>query len=475
MQPKILFIDDDKAILELLRVTFEDEPADLYFAEDSTSGLKIVREQRPNVAVIDIRLPGKSGLEILQEIKAINPEIVVIMTTGHNTTQNAIEAMKYGAYDFLLKPFDILNLIDIVNKGIEANQLSRNVQYRDAGSETSETSGDEDIMIGSSPEMIEIWKKVGQVAASDATVLIEGESGTGKELLARAVYNNSNRKNKPFLAVNCAALPESILESELFGHEKGAFTDAHTRRIGKFEQCDGGTLFLDEVSEMSLESQGKLLRVLENQKFERVGGNEPIQVDVRIIAATNRSLQNATKTGKFRLDLFYRLRIVTFQLPPLRDRQKDIPLLCDLFVREYARKYNKSVQGITTEALDFLQANWWDGNIRELKNAISAAIVFARDEWLKPEDFGLLKSSEESIDENADALSDLLKDLLRKPFAQMLQQHSGEIYERMNSELERALIELAMQKCEGNQVKAAKILGISRNTLRNRLERFGIT
>lgn len=474
MQQKILFIDDDKAILELLQQTFENEPVDLYFAEDSNSGLKIVREQRPNAAVIDIRLPGKSGLEILQEIKAIDPEIAVIMTTGYNTTQNAIEAMKYGAYDFLVKPFDVLKLMEIVKKGLEANQLSRNVHYIETGPEIADSVPGEDIMIGSSPEMIEIWKQVGQVAASDASILIEGESGTGKELLARAVYNNSNRKNKPFLAVNCAALPESLLESELFGHEKGAFTDAHTRRIGKFEQCDGGTLFLDEISEMSLESQGKLLRVLENMQFERVGSNDPVQVDVRIIAATNRSLLSATKAGKFRLDLFYRLRIVTFHLPPLRERLEDIPLLCDLFIRQYAKKYNKTIKGLSNEALDLLKANWWEGNIRELKNAISSAVVFAKDEWLRPQDFGMLQPTAETAEEISGDLSEQLRKVLKKPFSQMLLQNSGDIYERMNAELERALIVLAMQHSEENQVKAAKILGISRNTLRNRLERFGI-
>jgi DNA-binding NtrC family response regulator len=472
MRNKILFIDDDKAILELMQTTFAEVDADLFMAEDSLSGLKIIREERPNVAVVDIRLPGKSGLEVLQEIKSIDPRIVVIMTTGYNTTQNAIEAMKHGAFDFQVKPIDIVKLKETIKKGIAANILSRNVRYINDEKEIADTIPDEDIMIGSSPEMIEIWKKVGQIANSDTTVLIEGESGTGKELLARAVYTNSNRKNRPFLALNCAAIPENLLESELFGHEKGAFTDAHIRKIGKFEQCSGGTIFLDEISEISLKSQSKLLRAIENQQFERVGGNDLINADVRIIAASNRNLQNETKTGKFRLDLFHRLRVINFELPPLRERLQDIPRLCDLFIQQYARKYNKKVLGVSDAALDLLRAYWWEGNIRELKNSISAAVVFTRNEWLDPHDFSQLLQSSDLTPEEPLSLSESLKEVLRKHLYQLLIDNTENIYEGINLEMEKALIELIMQHCEGNQVKASKMLGISRNTLRNRLERF---
>lgn len=244
------------------------------------------------------------------------------MTTGHKTTQNAIEAMKFGAYDYVTKPFDTNKLRSSVQKALECNLLNRKVRYTKDTNQLKLEEDADDIMIGSSAEMIEIWKMVGKVADSDATVLIQGESGTGKELLARAIYDNSRRKNRPFLAVNCAAMPEALLESELFGHEKGAFTDAYARRIGKFEQCNGGTIFLDEIGEMSPANQGKLLRVLECQEFERVGGNDTIRVDVRIIAATNKSLVTSVKEKTFRMDLFYRLRVVNFFLPPLKDRQK---------------------------------------------------------------------------------------------------------------------------------------------------------
>ena len=315
MKYKLLILDDEQNILQMLKPCFQ-EDVELFLETESEVALRRIAVERPNVAILDINLPGKSGLEVLKEAKKIDPGLAVIMATGFGTTQTAIEAMKLGAYDYLTKPFDIKKMQAIVNKALECNHLSRKVRYTRESDAISVDEADTDIMIGSSPEMIEIWKMVGKVADSDATVLIQGDSGTGKELLARAIYNNSRRRNRSFLAVNCAALPENLLESELFGHEKGAFTDAHSRRIGKFEQCNGGTIFLDEIGEMSPANQGKLLRVLENQEFERVGGNETIRVDVRIIAATNRSLVNAVKDKNFRMDLFYRLRVVSFYLPP---------------------------------------------------------------------------------------------------------------------------------------------------------------
>ncbi len=477
MKSKLLILDDDISILELLNVVFEDEAMEILLESDSESAVQRVRDEHPNVAILDICLPKKSGLEVLQEIKKIDPGLSVIMTTGYQTTQNAIEAMKHGAYDYLTKPFEIAKLKTIVQKALECNLLNRKVKY---ARKTEQILGDdleEDIMIGSSPEMIQIWKMVGKVADSDTTVLIQGESGTGKELLARAIYNNSRRNNKAFLAVNCAALQENLLESELFGHEKGAFTDAYTRRIGKFEQCNGGTIFLDEIGEMSLWNQGKLLRVLENQEFERVGGNETIKVDVRVITATNTSLLNAVKEKRFRLDLFYRIRVISFFLPPLRERLEDLHLLVDLFIRKYARKYNKSIKGIAPEAKELLESHHWEGNIRELKNVINSATLFCKGDLLVPEDFeaflhvkNIVKKANPEI-VGTDYYAAFL-DMLEPSFMDICNKNSGSVFERMTTGLEKAIIRMAMEITGKNQVLASKLLGISRNTLRDRLERY---
>jgi DNA-binding NtrC family response regulator len=320
---------------------------------------------------------------------------------------------------------------------------------------------------------------VGKVAATDATVLIQGESGTGKELLARAIYSNSLRKNRPFMAVNCAAIPENLLESELFGHEKGAFTDAHTRRIGKFEQCNGATLFLDEIGDMSLANQGKLLRVLENQEFERVGGNETVKVNVRIIAATNKSLVTSVKEKIFRMDLFYRLRVVSFFLPPLRERVEDIPLLVNYFIKFFAQKYGKTCTRMTPEEMDLLVSQPWEGNIRELKNVIDSAMVMCKGGRLIQEDLapfiqtgtGGLNQSQEYGNDDYYAF---FRNILEPQFDRICLKNRGTVYSEINTGLEKALVQMAMEKSNHNQVLVAKMLGISRNTLRDRLERYNI-
>lgn len=479
MKQKLLILDDDHAILQMLKTVFGKDEMELYLESDSDSALRRIVVDRPHVAIFDINLPVKSGLEVLREAKKIDPGLSVIMATGNKTTQNAIEAMKYGAYDYVTKPFDITKLKGVVNKAMECNTLNRKVRYSSDREQLSANGVEEDVMIGSSPEMLEIWKMVGKVADSDATVLVQGDSGTGKELLARAIYNNSRRRNRPFLAVNCAAMPEALLESELFGHEKGAFTDAHARRIGKFEQCNGGTIFLDEIGEMSPANQGKLLRVLENQEFERVGGNETIKVDVRVIAATNRTLVNAVKEKTFRMDLFYRLRVVSFYLPPLRERVEDIPLLVDLFIKKFSQKYGKKIKGIAPVALDLLAGHPWEGNIRELKNVINSATVFCKGDFLMPEDFESFLQAQAGFKEiDLDAAGDdyyaVFWNMLEPVFDGICLKNKGAIYENINMGLEKALIHMAMEKSRNNQVLAAKLLGISRNTLRDRLERYKI-
>jgi DNA-binding NtrC family response regulator len=385
--------------------------------------------------------------------------------------------MKRGAYDYLTKPLDLIKLKQVVQKALDCNLLNRKVRYAQRPEQLKEEEPAEDIMIGSSPEMIEIWKMVGKVANSDAPILIQGESGTGKELLARAIYNNSRRRNRSFLAVNCAAIPENLLESELFGHEKGAFTDAHSRRIGKFEQCNGGTIFLDEIGEMSLGNQGKLLRVLENQEFQRVGGNETIKVDVRVVAATNKSLLNEVKDKKFRMDLFYRLRVVSFYLPPLCERTDDIPLLVDLFLRRFNRKYGKGVKGVTPEAMKLLLSTPWEGNIRELKNVINSSVVMANGEFLVPDDFASQLEAkagfrEVDLELAGDDYYAVFSKMLEPMFETICKRENGAVYENINMGLEKALIRMALQKSKNNQVLAAKLLGISRNTLRDRIDRY---
>jgi DNA-binding NtrC family response regulator len=477
MKTRLLIIDDDPAILQMMKLAFEGEGMEVMLEASGESAERIVASWHPNAAIIDISLPGRTGLEILAAVKKVDAGIAIIMTTGHASTQNAIESMKSGAYDYLAKPFDMARLKAVVAKALECNLLSRKVLYTQAVEPEKLADGNADIMIGSSPEMIEIWKMVGKVAPTDATVLIQGESGTGKELLARAIYNNSRRVNRPFMAVNCAAIPENLLESELFGHEKGAFTDAHSRRIGKFEQCNGATLFLDEIGEMSLAHQGKLLRVLESQTFERVGGNETIKVDVRIIAATNKSLVAAVREKTFRIDLFYRLRVVSFFLPPLRDRIEDLPLLVDCFTRQFARKYGKKSSGISPEALDLLLAQKWEGNIRELKNVIDSATVMSKGDLLMPDDLEPFLQTKKVAGSRHVAADDdnyyaFFRSLLEPVFEKICLKEKGTVFENVNSGLEKALVEMAMEKGNNNQVYVAKLLGISRNTLRERLERF---
>jgi DNA-binding NtrC family response regulator len=477
MKTKILVLDDDQSILDLFRKVFAHDEVTLFLESDYDAALQRVVNDKPNVAIFDICLPEKSGLALLEEAKKLDPGVTVIIITGYSTTQYAIDSMKLGAYDFLTKPFDINKLKQTVHKAIDCNLLNRKVRFiRERVHSVPESAG-EDIMIGSAPEMVEIWKMVGKVANSDATVLIQGESGTGKELLARAIYMNSTRKQRPFLAVNCAALPETLLESEMFGHEKGAFTDAHTRRIGKFEQCNGGSLFLDEIGEMSLANQGKLLRVLENQEFERVGGNETIKVDVRVIAASNRNLAALVKEKKFRLDLYYRLRVVSFELPPLRERMEDIPLLAELFLIKFCRRYGKEIKSISTEAMEMLTSHPWEGNVRELQNAVNSAIVLCDSELLLPEHFTTIMNGNGDLAEQAsfegdDDCSAIFKDVLAPHFDAICRKYRASVFENINLGLEKALVGMAMVKCAQNQVLAAKMLGISRNTLRDRIDRF---
>ncbi|MGB5985432.1 MAG: sigma-54 dependent transcriptional regulator, partial [Desulfobacterales bacterium] len=386
----ILIIDDDDQLRESFARLLREDDHQVLDATSGESGIDLARRTPPDLAIVDFRLPGINGLETFRALHRQDPKLPVVMMTAYGTTDTVIEAIKDGVFDFILKPFDIPVMLDVIVKALETSKFMRSPveMNRAPGEVLGET------IIGQSPAMQQVYKAIGRVASTDATVLIRGESGTGKELVARAVYQYSNRSEKPFQVINCVAIPESLLESELFGHEKGAFTGAAHKRIGKVEQAHGGTIFLDEIGDMPLNLQSKLLRLLQEKKIERLGSHDPIRVDVRIIAATNRDLERAIAQGDFREDLYYRLKVVTVQLPPLRERREDIPLLADYFIARYAHKQGLKNPGLTSEALKLLSGDPWPGNVRQLANIIQKALIFNRGAPLSADDIFLTQKSE---------------------------------------------------------------------------------
>src|SRR5215475_12560276 len=372
---KLLLVDDEEDVQYSFRRIFDSPEIELATAASGEEGLKLIPKFNPDLVIMDVRMGGISGLETLRRIRQIDSKLLVILMTAYGTTQTAIEAMKLGAYDYLLKPFDVVKLKEIVSNALKAAQDMRQiVSYQPLLESEDYEAG----IVGRSEVMQHVFNLIGQVAATDATALITGDIGTGKELVARAIYHHSNRNTQPFLAVNCAAIPEQLLESELFGHERGAFTGATLQRIGKFEQCNHGTLFLDEIGDMTPATQTKILRVLQSGTFERVGGNTPIQVDVRIIAATNRQLEKAVAARQFREDLFYRLNVVRIHIPPLRERREDIVLLVNYFLKKFARDQQNEPKPIGPGVIKALEKYHWPGNVRELENIIHRALVVAK-------------------------------------------------------------------------------------------------
>lgn len=477
MHYRFLIVDGNqgKDLLPHLRSALPEYDIDVTVTADCNEALRLLADKSAAVVFFDMCLPGINGIEFLNKAKKIDHTLSIIMTTACGNINDTIETIKHGAFDYLVMPPEPAIFKDIVRKALECNVLNRRVRYVQSSSHINSPAIGEDLMVGSSPKLMEIWKLVGRIADNDATVLIMGESGTGKELLARAIYNHSKRRAKPFLAINCAAMPEALLESELFGHEKGAFTDAHQRRIGKFEHCNGGTILLDEIGEMSLSSQSKLLRLLENQEFERIGGNATIKTDVRVIASTNSSLEEAVHAKLFRLDLYHRLKGITITLPPLRERQEDIPILVDLFCRTFAAKYGKLVQGVSSRAMDFILQYRWEGNIRELRNIIGSAVAVADGDILRIEDIYRVMPdyNNQPIVPGTDYYAYFAR--LLEPQVSTFNAGSIEgLYQDICNGLEKAAVELALRKSGHNQVMAAKMLGISRNTLRNRIERYGL-
>jgi nitrogen regulation protein NR(I) len=469
---RILIVDDDSSMRYSLNRMLEGQGLLVSSAKNGTEALERFFAENPDLVIMDIKMPGQSGLEVLRAIKERDPKALVILMTAFGTTETAIEAMKFGAFDYILKPFDIPEMRGLVERALGVSgMMKKMVSYPDRPE--AEVAGE--AIVGSSPAMQPIYKMIGQVAPTGVTVLLRGESGTGKELVARAIYHHSDRADKPFLPVNCAAIPETLLESELFGHEKGAFTGALTRRIGKFEQCNGGTLFLDEIGDMTPATQAKILRVLQDQQFERLGGTERITVDVRLIVATNKDLEKAMRDGSFRQDLYYRLKVVALHLPPLRERPEDIPELVRYFLQRFGPQINRNVQEIAPRALEKLMRHRWPGNVRELENGVQRALVVAKGNTLLAEDFSLeglepeISGPQEQMD-----FEERLQLLMEPVFKELADHSKRSLDPDLMSAVEKILIKRALQEKKGNQVQAAILLGISRNTLRSKIERYRI-
>lgn len=468
--PKLLVVDDDALILECFRIAFPDEEIDIVTASNASDAITLFRENSFDAVVTDVRLPGGSGLQLLEEFQRLDRKVPVVLMTGHGTANTAIEAMRNGAFEYLLKPLEVHVLQSAVDRALETSRMTRTPAR--IATETDEDLSDGDLLVGQCPGMQEVYRQIGRVAGQDVTVLILGESGTGKEVVARAIYQYSRRADRPFLAINCAAIPESLLESELFGHERGSFTGADRKRIGKFEQCDGGTLFMDEIGDMTPLMQTKVLRVLQDQQFERVGGNETIRTDVRLIAATNRNLTEMMEEGTFRSDLYYRLNVYTIHLPPLRERTGDLPLLVTHFLKRFCKELGKDVTSISTPAMNILRSYPWPGNLRELQSSLKHAVVESSGPVLQPE---FLPASIRGATETQVTTGDFSAD---ESIVQFVQQriHSGThtLYDDVIMRVERIMLLELLKSVDGNISRAANTLGISRSTLRVKLAALGV-
>jgi DNA-binding NtrC family response regulator len=433
-----------------------------------------------DIVFLDVKMPGMGGMEALKKIKEIAKNIPVIIMTAFSDSDTAIEAMKKGAFDYLTKPVDGNQLKEVIEKALASARLQKEASFC---IETDNISDKEDTIIGKSQAILDMCKMIGQVAETDVSVLISGESGVGKELVARAIYNHSARKGKPFMAVNCAALAEGVVESELFGCEKGAFTGAEKRRIGRFEQCDMGTIFLDEIGDMTLSTQAKLLRVLQDGGFDRVGSNETMWTDVRVIAASNKNLHDEVRNGRFRDDLFHRLNVFSIHILPLRERKVDIPVLSEYFLQRAARETGRQIKGFSQNAISLLISHHWPGNVRELENVIKRATVIAGGEILDVNDFVLdtgpsIKESHdltveaEPLGKESQEFHEVIDELFN---ATVKTKNTPDVYHSIIASVEKRLIENALGKTNGNQLHASALLGISRVTLRKKMQYYDIT
>ena len=465
----ILIVDDDAQLRQSFERILCDEGHDVRTAATGEDGIAMVKTEVPDLVIMDVRLPGMDGLEAFGVIHDLEPKLSVIIMTAHGTTDTAIEATKIGAFDYITKPFEIPDMLGLIHQALESSRLMRSKVAMDALPESSESEA----LIGRSKSMQEVYKAIGRVASTDATVLIRGESGTGKELVARAIYQHSLRSEKPFLVINCVAIPDTLLESELFGYEKGAFTGAAHRRLGKIEQAHGGTVFLDEIGDMPFSIQAKILRLLQEKSIERLGGRQPIPVDVRILAATNRDLEKALQEGKFREDLYYRLKVVTLQLPPLRERAEDIPQLAEYFLSRFSKEMDTENPGITLEAKETLMGDPWPGNVRELANTIQKALIFSRGVPIGPDDVSRAIRERNEVS-SADAQT--IEEKIRKWVNEILVSAppEGHLFDHLMDRFARILITEALNVTEGNRSRAAKLIGLSRPTLLSKIEKYQI-
>jgi nitrogen regulation protein NR(I) len=467
----LLVVDDEPNVRYSLEKGLRSATLKVLTAATAGEGIEQVRQQAPDAVILDVRLPDQSGLDAFDQIRRLDARLPVIIITAFATTDTAIEAMKRGAFDYLLKPLDLHQLRAVVAKAVE---LSRQRHVPTVFADEMPDDDTVDRIVGRSLGMQEVYKAIGRVAPLDVPVLIQGESGTGKELVARAIYQHSRRHRGPFLAINCAAIPEGLLESELFGHEKGAFTGADRRRIGKFEQVDKGTLFLDEIGDLSPATQPKLLRLLQEQQFERVGGDETIRTDVRVLAATNQDLEEKVAAGSFRAELLYRLKVFTIALPPLRQRLEDLPLLINHFLSLLNRGLSKRVKAVTPEALRFLEAYPWPGNVRELQSAIKYAYIQSAGEVLTPDCLPEQCRSDGPAAREPGAQSESGDIQVAHFVASLLRAGEADIYRRVIAAVDRTVMETVLRHVKGNQVQASELLGISRTTLRAKLRGLGL-
>ena len=461
MSARILVADDERSIRTFLKEAFSDQGFNVTEAENGDVALQFLTERDFDIAFLDIRMPGQNGLEILAKATDLGATASIVIITAQNTMENAVEAMKRGAFEYLVKPFGLDQVQHRAKAIMNARALAD--EMRSAQNTSTRTVNTDERLVGRSKALLEVFKTVGRVASSDVSVLITGESGTGKVLVARAIHSASARCELPFIAINAAAIPHELLESELFGHERGAFTGAVDRRLGRFREANGGTLFLDEIGDMPIALQSKLLRVLQSGQVTPVGGEKPIKSDVRIVTATHRDLDNAVSEGAFREDLLYRLRVIPIDIPPLRDRNEDIEVLANYFMNRYGAKIGSGVGRLSDDCVEFLKRYHWPGNVRELENAVKRGVVLSASEVLTPNDFKFLET--DHVFENTSSL----EEIVARETDSSLDLGKKELYRNLVEKVERPLLARVLLHTQGNQIKAASILGINRNTLRKKI------
>ena len=471
MKKRILVIDDEESIRWVLGKCLEKEGYTVEYGEDGSQGIDKAKSGSFSSIILDITMPDMTGFDVLAEIRSEGIDSPVIIITAQNTVKNAIEAMKQGAYDYIAKPFDLDEVKITVARAIESYENSKKLDI--LLDEDNEVDTLQDI-VGQSQAMLNIYKMIGRVAERDITVLVNGESGTGKELVARAIHSNSMRRNKKLVAVNIAAIPKDLLESELFGYQKGAFTGASISRQGRFEEADGGTLHLDEIGDMPHELQTKLLRILEEKKLYRLGSEGPSPIDVRIVASTNKNLEKEVEEGNFREDLYYRLNAITIKIPPLRNRVEDIIPLTEHFLSKYGQELGVGTRTLSDEAKETIIGYSWPGNVRELENIIKRLLVLSSDTMITKETLiDAAPHLEGKLRRDQESLENLIRDELNFLLDSKDEQSSEKVYEAIIKKVEKPLIELVLDITKGNKKKAASILGINRNTLSKKMEELG--